>query len=113
MRENSVEEDPSSPRRGPEQVVNLLREVEVEVANGKTPLQACRDAGIHTQTYYRWRKGFGGLKLDPAKLSWFSLKWRVAVFDKLLSSAAARRGFSRHRGLSFDEVPEPHGAAGA
>ena len=51
----------------PEQVVNLLRQIEVEVANGKTTPQACRDAGIHTQTYYRWRKEFGGLKLDQAK----------------------------------------------
>ena len=37
-------------------------------------------------------------------LSWFSVKWRVAVSGKLLNSAAARREFSRHRGLSFDEV---------
>ena len=51
----------------PEQVVNLLRQIEVEVANGKATPQACRDAGIHTQTYYRWRKEFGGLKLDQAK----------------------------------------------
>jgi putative transposase len=51
----------------PEQVVNLLRQVEVEIANGKTTPQACREAGIHTQTYYRWRKEFGGLKLDQAK----------------------------------------------
>ena len=37
-------------------------------------------------------------------LCWFSLKWKVAVLDKLLNSAAARREFSRHGGLSFDEV---------
>ena len=36
----------------PEQVVNLLRQIEVEVANGKMTPQACREAGIHTQTYY-------------------------------------------------------------
>ncbi len=41
--------------------------MEVEVTNGKATPQACRDAGIPTQTYYRWRKEFGGLKLDPAK----------------------------------------------
>ena len=39
----------------------------MEVANGKATPQACRDAGIHTETYYRWRKEFGGLKLDQAK----------------------------------------------
>ena len=57
----------SRERYKPEQVVNLLRQIEVEIANGKTTPQACRDAGIHTQTYYRWRKEFGGLKLDQAK----------------------------------------------
>ena len=51
----------------PEQVVNLLRQTEVEVANGKTTPQACRDAGITAQTSYRWRKEFGGLKIDQAK----------------------------------------------
>jgi putative transposase len=51
----------------PEQIVNLLRQIEVEVANGKTTPQACRDAEITAQTYYRWRKEFGGLKLDQAK----------------------------------------------
>ena len=51
----------------PEQIINLLRQVEVEIANGKTTPQACRDAQITTQTYYRWRKEFGGLKLDQAR----------------------------------------------
>ena len=57
----------SRERYKPEQIVNLLRQIEVEVANGKMTPQACRDAGIHTQTYYRWRKELGGLKLDQAK----------------------------------------------
>jgi len=51
----------------PEQIVNLLRQMEVEIANGKTTVQAAREAGITEQTYYRWRKEFGGLKLDQAK----------------------------------------------
>jgi putative transposase len=54
-------------RYKPEQIVNLLRQIEVEIANGKTTPQACRDAAITAQTYYRWRKEFGGLKLDQAK----------------------------------------------
>jgi len=54
-------------RYKPEQIVNLLRQIEVEIGNGKTTPQACRDAEITTQTYYRWRKEFGGLKLDQAK----------------------------------------------
>jgi transposase-like protein len=51
----------------PEQIVTLLRQIEVEVANGKGTPQASRDAGITEQTYYRWRKEYGGLKLDQAK----------------------------------------------
>jgi putative transposase len=57
----------STKKYKPEQVVNLLRQIEVEVANGKKTPQACREVGIHTQTYYRWRKEFGGLKLDQVK----------------------------------------------
>ena len=57
----------SMKRFKPEQIVNLLRQIEVEIANGKTTPQACRDAEITTQTYYRWRKEFGGLKLDQAR----------------------------------------------
>ena len=51
----------------PEQIVTLLRQVEVELANGKSTPQACKEAEITAQTYYRWRKEFGGLKLDQAK----------------------------------------------
>ena len=51
----------------PEQIVTLLRQIEVEIANGKTTPQACKEAEITQQTYYRWRKEYGGLKLDQAK----------------------------------------------
>jgi len=51
----------------PEQIVALLRQIEVGLANGTATPQACRDAGIAEQTYYRWRKEYGGLKLDQAK----------------------------------------------
>lgn len=51
----------------PEQIVTLLRQVEVEIANRKSTPQACKEAEITAQTYYRWRKEFGGLKLDQAK----------------------------------------------
>jgi transposase-like protein len=57
----------STKRYKPEQIVNLLRQIEVAIANGKTTPQACRDAEITVQTYYRWRKEFGGLKLDQAR----------------------------------------------
>jgi hypothetical protein len=39
----------------------------VSIANGKTTPQACKEAAITVQTYYRWRKEYGGLKLEQAK----------------------------------------------
>jgi len=54
-------------RYKPEQIVTMLRQIEVAVANGKTTPQACKEAGITVQTYYRRRKEFGGLKVEQAK----------------------------------------------
>jgi putative transposase len=51
----------------PEQIVSLLRQIEVAVANGKTTPLACRESGITEQTYYRWRKEYGGLQVDQAR----------------------------------------------
>ena len=54
-------------RYKPEQIVTLLRQIEVEIANGKITPQTCKEAEVTVQTSYRWRKEFGGLKLDQAK----------------------------------------------
>ena len=54
-------------RHTPEQIVNVLRQIEVSIANGKTTPAACKEAGFTEQTYYRWRKEYGGLKVDQAK----------------------------------------------
>ena len=50
-----------------EQIVSLLRQIEVAVANGKTTPVACRESGITEQTYYRWRKEYGGLQVNQAR----------------------------------------------
>ena len=50
-----------------EQIVNKLRQAEVSVAQGQTVVQACKALSITEQTYYRWRKEYGGLKTDQAK----------------------------------------------
>jgi len=50
-----------------EQIVNVLRQAEVRVANEQTLPQACKVAQIVDQTYYRWRKEYGGLKVDQAR----------------------------------------------
>lgn len=45
----------------------MLRQIEVGIANGKTTPQACKEAAITVQTFYRWRKEYGGQKMDQAK----------------------------------------------
>ena len=50
-----------------EQIVTLLRQIEVAMAQGKSAPMACREAGISEQSYYRWRKEYGGLELDQAR----------------------------------------------
>ena len=47
-------------RYKPEQIVTMLRQIEVSIANGKTTPQACKEAAITVQTFYRWRKEYGG-----------------------------------------------------
>src|SRR6201993_5612461 len=50
-----------------EQIVVVLRQIEVLMSQGKTPAVACREAGISQQSYYRWRKEYGGLEVDQAR----------------------------------------------
>ena len=52
---------------GAEQIVSKLRQIEVLMAQGKTAALACKDAGVSQQSYYRWRKEYGGLEIDQAK----------------------------------------------
>jgi hypothetical protein len=60
-RDHSKEElDLPMKKHKPEQIVALLRQIEGGIANGKSTPQACKEAEITIQTYYRWRKEFGG-----------------------------------------------------
>jgi len=51
----------------PEQIVGKLRQIEVLLSQGKTVPVACKEVGIVEQTFYRWRKEFGGLQMEQAK----------------------------------------------
>ncbi len=51
----------------PERIIHLLREAEVYQSKGLTIPQLCKKIEIHEQTYYRWRKEYGGLRLEQAK----------------------------------------------
>ena len=50
-----------------ERIIPMLREAEVELAKGQSTGEVCRKLGITENTYYRWRKEYGGLRLDQAK----------------------------------------------
>ena len=50
-----------------EEIVMKLREIELFINQGMDVVQACRQAGISDQSYYRWRKEYGGMKIDQAK----------------------------------------------
>ncbi len=54
-------------RHTAEQIIRKLREAEVELAKGQTTGEVARKLGITEQTYCRWRKEYGGLRLDQAR----------------------------------------------
>ena len=54
-------------RYSPEKIIGMLREAEVALAQGMTVGQVCRQLSISEQSYYRWRKQYGGMKISQAK----------------------------------------------
>src|SRR3974377_243783 len=85
-----------------EQIIGKLREAEVALAQGQTTGQVCRTLGIAEQTFYRWRREYGGLKVDQAKrlkaLEQENTRLRRAVsdltLDKLILQEVVRGNFS-------------------
>jgi len=71
-----------------EQIIKILRKVEVLLANGKTAQEAVRQVNISEQTYYRWKKEYGGMRTDQAKklktLEKENLRLKRIVADKEL-----------------------------
>jgi len=51
----------------PEQIINKLREVEILLSQGTTVGTASKKIGVTEQTYYRWRKEYGGMRIEQAK----------------------------------------------
>ena len=91
----------SRKRFTPEQIIGKLREAEVALAQGETEGQVCRTLGIAEQTFYRWRREYGGLKIEQARrlkaLEQENTRLRRAVadltLDKLILQEAARGNF--------------------
>jgi len=88
-------------RHKPEEIVTKLRQVEVLVGQGMARIDAIREIGVVEQTYYRWRKLYGGMGRDQAKelkrLQKEKERLRRAVsdltLDKLILAEAARGNF--------------------
>ena len=91
----------SNKRHKPEEIVTKLRQVEVLVGQGTARIDAIREIGIVEQTYYRWRKLYGGMGRDQVKelkgLQKENECLRRAIsdltLDKLILSEAARGNF--------------------
>ena len=88
-------------RAKPEEIVTKLRQVEVLVGQGMKRIDAIREIGVVEQTYYRWRKHYGGMGRDQVKelkrLQKENERLRRAVsdltLDKLILSEASRGNF--------------------
>ncbi len=91
----------SRKRHTAEQIIGKLREAEVGLANGQIVLEVCRTLGISEQTYYRWRKEYGGLKVEQARRFkelerenvWLRRAVADLTLDKLILKEAAEGNF--------------------
>ena len=54
-------------RYTPEHIIRLLRQTEVLSSEGRNLPEICREIGVTTNTYYRWRKEYGGMRIDQAR----------------------------------------------
>ena len=88
-------------RPKPEEIVSKLRQVEVLIGQGMSRIDAIRQIGVIEQTYYRWRKKYGGMGADQVKelkrLQKENERLRRAVsdltLDKLILTEASRGNF--------------------
>lgn len=88
-------------REKPEDIVLKLRQVEVLQGQGRSTVEAVRQIGVTVQTYYRWRKEYGGMSRDQIKrlkeLETENTRLRRAVsdltLDKMILAEAARGNF--------------------
>jgi putative transposase len=58
---------PQAKKHTAEEIISKLRTAELEIAKGRTTAEAAKKIGVTEQTYYRWRKEYGGLRTDQAK----------------------------------------------
>ena len=84
------------PKKGysPEQIIHKLREAEVLLSQGVTVGEVCRKIGVTDVTYYRWRKEYGGMRVDQARrlkeLEQENSRLKKVVADFALDNAILR-----------------------
>ena len=81
-----------------EQIITMLREAEVKQSQGMSIREVCKQLSITDQTYYRWRKEYGGLKVDQAKrlkdLEREDTRLKKVVADQVLDIAILKEAAS-------------------
>jgi transposase-like protein len=81
-------------RHSTEQIIGKLREADVQLAKGVSVGEICRALAISEHTYYRWRKEYGGLKLDQARrlkgLERENVRLKKLVADQALDNSILR-----------------------
>jgi len=85
-------------RHTAEQIIHKLREAEVALGQGKNVKAVCKQLEVTEQTYYRWRKEYGGLRMDQAKrlreLEKENTRLKRVVADQALDNAILREAAS-------------------
>ena len=88
----------SRKRYTPEEIIGMLREAEVRLSQGEKIGLICKGPGISEQSYYRWRREYGGLKVDQAKrlkeLEKENVRLRKAVSDLTLDEMILNEALS-------------------
>ena len=81
-----------------EQIIRKLREAEVELGRGQSVAAACKKIGVTEQTYYRWRKEYGGIRINQAKrlkeLEQENRRLKRIVADQALDNAILKEAAS-------------------
>ena len=89
------------PRKGytPEQIINRLRTAEVELSQGKTVVHVCKKIGVTEQTYYRWRKEYGGMRTEQIKrlkdIEKENARLKKLLAESLLDNEALKAALNR------------------
>ena len=97
-----------------EEIIHKLRGADVLLGQGKTVSQACKQIGVSDQTYYRWRKAYGGMKVDQARrlkeleAENARLKRAVAYLTEIEADMAAQLARVREmeRNGELEPIPE-------